>query len=266
MAILISVCFRGFHRKEITLKPRYSSLMDLSTKVALIGDFHESVIAHQAIPVALRLCGAEGVWMHTASLGGDVASQLSGFAGVWCVPASPYANMQGALDAIRYARESKRPFLGTCGGFQHAIIEYARNVCGMRGADHAESNPEGNALLIAPLVCPLVEQTEELLLEAGSIVSQAYGGIERIRETYHCSFGFNPDFEAQVFTGGPLRASVRYANGEIRGMELRGHPFYVATLFQPERRALEGIVPPLVRAFVEACRRGGYCGSFSSQA
>jgi CTP synthase (UTP-ammonia lyase) len=131
-------------------------------RVALVGDYDESVIAHQAIPEALRLAArAEqsigSVWIHTASIR-DAAADLAGFDGIWCVPASPYASIEGALDAIRYARESRRPFLGTCGGFQHAVIEYARNVCGLRDASHAETHPTAPALVVSPLSCLLVEK------------------------------------------------------------------------------------------------------------
>ena len=77
------------------------------------------MLAHQAIEEVLRLAAVEGVWMHTASLSNPEA-QLREFNGIWCVPASPYANTASALDSIRYARERDVPFLGTCGGFQHA--------------------------------------------------------------------------------------------------------------------------------------------------
>src|SRR5204862_344720 len=82
--------------------------------------------------------------------------RLSPFDAIWCVPNSPYASMEGALCAIRFARESGRPFLGTCGGFQHTIIEYARNVLGFHEADHAESNPAAALPLISRLACFLL--------------------------------------------------------------------------------------------------------------
>lgn len=62
-------------------------------------------------------------------------------------------NTQGALSTIRFAREQKLPFLGTCGGFQHALLEYARNALGIVDAAHAEIDPEGTQVLIAPLKC-----------------------------------------------------------------------------------------------------------------
>src|SRR5690242_20599101 len=97
--------------------------------IALIGDYNPAATAHQAIPIALQLAAAktgvpvEPVWVPTESIT-DPEAQFRTFDAFWCVPASPYASMEGALKAIRYARESRRPFLGTCGGFQHALIEY----------------------------------------------------------------------------------------------------------------------------------------------
>ena len=113
-------------------------------RIALIGDYNPEVTAHRAIPLALRLSAdrlgveVEPVWVHTTAIS-PTAEEVSGHAGLWCVPASPYANTAGALAAIRSARESRRPFLGTCGGFQHAVLEYVRHVLGHAEADHAIS-------------------------------------------------------------------------------------------------------------------------------
>ena len=79
--------------------------------------------------------------MHTSTLLGDVTAHLEMFDGIWCVPGSPYANTDGALDAIRVARERRVPFLGTCGGFQHALLEYAGAVWGVPSPAHAELDP-----------------------------------------------------------------------------------------------------------------------------
>ncbi len=225
-------------------------------RVALIGDYNPTVIAHQAIPEALRLSAdtshpVEGVWVHSSAIS-DAEVQFRDFDGVWCVPASPYANMEGALAAIRFARESGRPFLGTCGGFQHAILEYARNVCELRSADHGETNPDASILLISSLACPLVERTEEVVLDGG-LVRKAYG-TSSITEGFHCSYGLNREYEDLLLRNG-LRATGRSLSGEVRAVELSEHPFFVATLFQHERRALRGQIPPLVREFVLSLSR-----------
>jgi len=229
--------------------------MSNPVRIALVGDYNPSVAAHQAIPLALELAAlhhrksVDGLWVHTSQIE-NAETTLSSFDGVWCVPASPYANTQAALDAIRVARERAMPFLGTCGGFQHALLEYARNVRGLLDADHAEMNPQAPLPIISPLTCSLVEKEMEIVLAEGSLLRRSYGAA-RIVEGYRCSYGPNPKYEQQLFAG-PLRVTARDTDGEVRGAELSGHPFFVGTLFQPERKSLTGQLPPLVRDFVGA--------------
>ena len=223
-------------------------------RIGLIGDHNSAVTAHQAIPRALDL-SADSLripihyeWVPTPEI--HDPSRVSGFDGLWCVPASPYRSMEGALRAIRFAREQGRPFLGTCGGFQHAILEYARNVLGWTDAEHAETTPDAARPVITPLSCALVEKTDTICFREGSIVATAYGCLEAI-EGYHCSYGINPALLSAIVSG-PLRVSGEDRAGDVRAVELAGHPFFVATLFQPERAALNGNIPPLVAAFVRA--------------
>ncbi len=236
------------------------AIVPSAAHIALIGDHDPAITAHRAIPEALRVARAElrvdgrWEWIHTASLAVDPAAQLSSYAGVWCVPGSPYANTAGVLAGIRWARERGRPFLGTCGGFQHALLEYAASVWRLPRAAHAELEPDAADPVIAPLACSLVEQRGEVRFAAGSRIAQAYGASDAT-EGYHCRYGLNPAFAARL-NDGPLRATARDAAGEVRAVELDGHPFFVGTLFQPERAALAGQTPPLVRAFVEAAAAG----------
>ena len=233
-------------------------------RVALVGDYNPSVIAHQAIPEALRLGAAAGsvsveqVWIHTSAITGH-DGEFAGFDGIWSVPASPYANEDGAFAAIRFAREHGVPFLGTCAGFQHAVIEYARDVCGIPAASHQETAPDAGRHVITRLACSLVEQTEELLLAREGIVRRAYG-VERITEGYHCNFGVNPEFEPLLLASG-FHSAARDLTGQLRAVELTTHPFFVATLFQHERRALRGKNSPLVDAFVGAMTSSATFGS-----
>jgi CTP synthase (UTP-ammonia lyase) len=225
-------------------------------RIGLVGDFDCGGLAHRAAPEALRLAAAnlgralDVAWLGTADLGRGRAAPLAGFAGLWCVPGSPYASTEGALAAIQFARESSRPFLGTCGGFQHALLEYVRNVCGQRQADHAELDPGAGMPLIARLACPLVEKAGRVVFVEGSRLRALYGSPEA-EEQYHCSYGLNPAYEA-LLGGTPLRVSGRDPAGEVRAVELDGRPLFVATLFQPERAALRGVAHPLVRGYVAA--------------
>lgn len=227
-------------------------------RIGLIGDYDPAVTAHGAIPRALELAGSAlgtevaASWFGTETLDGNAGSRLAGCDGLWCVPASPYRSEAGALSAIRYAREARRPFLGTCGGFQHALLEYARNALGVRGASHAETAPDAEDLVITPLSCELVERSGAVRFEPGSRIAALHGASE-VNETYHCRYGLAPAYEARL-AGGPFRVLGRDDAGEVRAMELTDHPFFVLTLYQPERAALQGRAHPLINAFVEAAR------------
>jgi CTP synthase (UTP-ammonia lyase) len=176
---------------------------------------------------------------------------LADFNGLWCIPGSPYRSMEGVLLAIRHAREQQRPFLGTCGGFQHALIEYARNVLNWSDVDHAESSPDAARAVIAPLACGLLNDFGSLRLIEGTRLAQAYGTL-RTQEEYRCSYGVNPAFRAALVSG-PLCESAVDESGDLRAIELHAHIFFVGTLFQPERAALRGKTPPSVVAFLKAC-------------
>jgi CTP synthase (UTP-ammonia lyase) len=226
-------------------------------RIALIGDYDPQVTAHQAIPVALGMAAEHSgrdiqfQWLATDRINAD--TPLDEFDGFWCVPASPYRDMDGALRAIRFAREQQRPFLGTCGGFQHAVLEFARNVLGWEDAEHGETSPEATRALLTPLTCSLVEAVDSIHLVEGSLIAKAYENAE-IREGYRCRYGVNPEFERELLKL-QLHTVGHDSAGDLRAVELKDHPFFVATLFQPERAALKGILPPLVRALIEACAR-----------
>ncbi len=230
--------------------------MTSNIRIGLIGDFNPSVKAHIAIPRAVAMaannleCHAETSWLATPLLEHNTAELLSAYDALWCVPASPYASMDGALSAIRFAREQGIPFLGTCGGSQHAIIEYARNVLGLAEADHAETNPSAPLPLIAPLACSLIEVKDTIYLKPGSRIAAIYGRTE-IVEGYHCSYGLNPHYHS-LFEQGGMHITGVDVNGEARVIELAGHPFFVGTLFQPERSALAGRAHPLIVAYLQA--------------
>jgi len=224
-----------------------------SLRIALIGDYNADVTAHQAIPLAIDDAAAvletpvEYHWLATQDI--TSAEALNGYDAIWVVPASPYKNTEGALTAIRYARENSVPFLGTCGGFQHAVLEYARNVMEWHDAAHAETDSEGR-MVISALTCSLVEKNDVIELRANTLIARAYGR-DNIEEGYHCNYGISPEFASELESQ-PLRVTGWDENGDIRALELITHPFFVATLFQHERNALSGRPSPLVQAFLQA--------------
>ena len=224
-------------------------------RLALIGDYDPNKTAHVAIPQALaRASQTTGISLHWAWIGtGHVlkpAETLAGFDGIWVAPGSPYVDMDGALAAIRYAREQDRPFLGTCGGFQHALIEFARNVAGIPDADHAETNASAAHPVVSALSCSLVDRTGGIHFQAGSRMHEIFAG-RRSEEGYHCNYGVNAAYRARLEAAG-LRFTGFDAEGGIRAFEFPGRRFFLGTLFQPERSALRGRSHPLIEAFLRA--------------
>ncbi|MBG6291519.1 MULTISPECIES: CTP synthase C-terminal region-related (seleno)protein [Pseudomonas] len=228
-----------------------------SLRIGLIGDRDSRVTAHWAIPLALQqsLLPHSGTlrvdWLDTPRLAEGL--ELEGYSGFWCIPGSPYLNTEGALRAIRFAREREVPFLGTCGGFQHALLERARHVLAWSDAAHGELEPEATQQVVHALPCSLLEVSETIRLTPGSNLAAIYG-LPEIREGYRCRYGVNPEFQDVLF-GGSLRACARGEDDSIRALEAADHPFFIATLFQPERKALAGIAVPLAEALLSAAFR-----------
>jgi CTP synthase (UTP-ammonia lyase) len=224
-------------------------------RIAIVGDYQPDNPTHTAIAEAVRHTGvpAELEWLSTEDAG-DAA--LDGFAGFWIAPGSPYRSMAGALRVIRYAREHDRPLLGTCGGFQHVVLEYARSVLGITDAAHAEYDPYASSLFVTPLSCSLRGQTMTMTVRPGTRAAALYGGAPAT-ERYYCDFGLDPARADQLTDGGLVISGVDSGN-EARVVELPELRFFVATLFVPQTSSTPERPHPVVAGFTAAAadRRG----------
>jgi CTP synthase (UTP-ammonia lyase) len=222
-------------------------------QLIILGEFAPGFPSHLATNAAIEhSCAAANLridarWVSTPLIDDALLEQADG---LWVAPGSPYLSMEKTLGAIRRARESGLPCLGTCGGFQHIILEQARNVLGFHDAQHAEYDPYASRLIISKLACPLAGREMSLAFEAGSQVAVIYGRTEA-EERYYCNFGVAPEV-VPLLKRGPLRISGADAEGEIRVVELPGHPFFIGTLFVPQNRSTEAEPHPLVTAFLRA--------------
>jgi CTP synthase (UTP-ammonia lyase) len=223
--------------------------------VAVIADFDDSYAPHLATNTAItHSAGALGLevsvaWLATAPLQADLGPVATADA-LWCAPGSPYRSLAGALAALRFGRENSVPTLGTCGGCQHIILEYARNVLGFTDAQHAEYDPYSSRLFISWLTCSLAGKTMPVNLESGSMVAKCCGA-GRVIEQYYCNFGLNPTYRQTLEEGG-LHVTGIDDDHEPRVFELSDHPFYVATLFVPQNRSTGDEPHPLVTALLSA--------------
>jgi CTP synthase (UTP-ammonia lyase) len=102
---------------------------------------------------------------------------------------------------IRWARVERKPFMGTGAGFQHAVLEFARNVLGVKDAMHAEYDPDAPNAFIRPLICSLVGKKLAIRLKPGSRAATLYG-VTEIVESYYCNFGLNPECREPLESAG----------------------------------------------------------------
>ena len=225
-------------------------------KLAIIGEYNpdfephvqtDAAIAHSASALGVDV---QSEWISTADL---QIPHLSAFPAIWFAPGSPYRDLNRTLDAIRFAREFDVATLGTCGGFQHMVIEFARHVVRICDAQHAEYEPYASRVIVSRLTCSLVGREMEISLNPWSKTAAAYG-THAIIERYYCNFGVNPDYVDQISNAG-FQVVGRDADGDCRVMELAQHRFFVGTLFVPQARSRQDHPHPLINAFLLAAVR-----------
>jgi CTP synthase (UTP-ammonia lyase) len=225
----------------------------MTKSIALLGEYTPTFSPHLSTNVAIEhaktALGLEinADWISTENIDQTLCER---YAGIWIAPGSPYKDMDKTLAAIRHARENNIPCFGTCGGFQHMILEYARNVLGFKDAQHAEYDPYASNLFISQLACSLAGREMQLSFEADSRVAAIYGAMTAT-EQYYCNFGINPCY-VDALKQGPMQIAGADAEGDIRVIEWSGHPFFVGTLFVPQARSTPEQPHPLISAFLSA--------------
>jgi CTP synthase (UTP-ammonia lyase) len=210
--------------------------MNSKIRIGIIGDYDgrpshlatEESLQHAAKKLEILI---EYNWLPTVmfDLGQD---ELQHYDGLWCAPGSPYQSKNGAINAIKYARESNCPFIGTCGGFQHAVIEFGRNVLHIAALEDINFNPYVSNEYITALSCSLVGQTRHISVDKNSRLYNIYGCTE-IVEKYNCSFGLNKEFQNLLNKNG-FKVYGIDENEEARIMIIENNTFFIASLFQPQ--------------------------------
>ncbi|HEX8872770.1 MAG TPA: hypothetical protein VF758_08395 [Candidatus Acidoferrum sp.] len=240
--------------------------MTEAVRIGILGDFNPEFRSHPATNDSLQHAArnlqlqVESTWLPTPSLlEPDAATTLDSFDGLWGAPGSPFKSFDGMLKGIEFARVHDRPYLGTCAGFQYALIECARNVLGVHDATTAEEDPNAKNIVIYPVACAvpsrkakapkLSGKISQIHLRPGSYLAGFYGK-ETIEEEFFCNFEVNPEFEWMAMEAG-FPVVARGSQEECRAIESPAHFFYVATLFQPQLSSTQSKPHPLITAFVQ---------------
>ena len=225
----------------------------MTCKIAILGEYTPTFEPHIATNAAIAhsqlTLGAEveGHWISTTDIDRSIFETHTG---IWVAPGSPYKSMEQLLWAIRYARENNIPCLGTCGGFQHMVIEYARNVLDVQEAQSQENDPYASHLFISQLDCSLAGREMKLTFTQGSQIASVYGALNAV-ERYYCNFGVNPEYIPQLKSQ-TLQITGSDCEGEVRVIDLPNHPFFIGTLFVPQARSTVETPHPIVTAFLKA--------------
>jgi CTP synthase (UTP-ammonia lyase) len=218
--------------------------------IFVLGDRNTSFMTHRALDAAIELLPS-GVRAHWVGTDTPDAMRTAQADAVWAVPGSPYRNDAAVYAAIETARTSGQPFLGTCAGFQYAVVEFARNVAGIVGADHAETGPEADHLVVDRLACSLVGEERNVTAVPGTRMHDLCGHSSFVG--FHwCNYGLAPAYADRLAQHGLLIAALADDAG-VEAVELLDHPFFLATLFQPQVGSLAGrALHPIIKAFVAA--------------
>ena len=226
-------------------------------RIAIIGDYNQNEECHRLIMESIKdvteelHSEIEARWIGSDAL--DLSEEyLKSFDGFWFAPGTPYKNAKNVFSAIQYARENNVPAIGTCGGFQHMVIEFARNVLGLSEANSEENDAECADAVIAKLSCSLVYKKEQLeISDSDSILARAVGSNEFIGE-YRCNYGFNETYRKAFHNSDAIAAVVESKDGNFRGFELKKHPFFVGTFFIPQLDFKGNYSYRIIKSFVKA--------------
>lgn len=224
-------------------------------RVALVGDFNENKHTHVALNHAVEHCRGhldfelQATWTPTDAIPASLSQQVDA---LWITPGSPYKNDDAVYALIRWARENDFPILGTCGGFQYMVVEYARNVLGFPDAGHEESEPEVSQLVISKLSCSLKGQQEEVLLTDRTSWLYEVLKTDKIIGHFNCNYGVNRAYQEKLQQP-PMVFTAFSTSGEVRGLEIKTHSFFNGTLFQPPLESTAEKPNPLILSFFKTC-------------
>jgi CTP synthase (UTP-ammonia lyase) len=225
----------------------------MNKQIAIIGEFHNNFRPHldlmdsiEHVKSKLNLdIGYE--WIDTLRAEKEGDKLFSKFSGFWSAPGS------GALQAIKYARINDIPHLGTCAGFQHTVIEFARNVLEIKEAQHEEYDSDSSTLFISRLACSLAGKKMKVQVIGSSLTSDCYKAKETI-EDYYCNFGINPEFTHKIKHADLLVSGIDQ-DGEIRIIEIKKNRFFISTLFVPQTNSTIAKTHPIIERFVLECSK-----------
>ena len=236
-------------------------------KEGLIGKYVELKDSYKSISEAFVHSGAVNEckvvieWIHSENLTEEnITEKLKNLKGILVAPGFGSRGIEGKILTIKYARENNIPFLGICLGMQCAVIEFARNVMGLKDAHSREMNPATSSPVI-----DLLEAQKNIShmggtmrlgaypchIEEGTLAFKAYNRTD-ITERHRHRYEFNNEYTKQFEAAGMTLSGINPDAGLVEIIELNNHPFFIGVQFHPEYKSTVEKPHPLFVAFVKA--------------
>lgn len=175
-------------------------------------------------------------------------NELEQFDGIFIAPGGALEDSENILKVISFARENMIPCLGTCGGFQRILTEYATNVLEIENIYHEEADPDTNNPLFLRLFCSIASTISDVILKKNSIAYKSYKK-DLISESFYCNYGLNENY-VELFKKSGVNISGEDRDENVRIIEFASHPFMVGTLFVPQVSSTEKKPHPLITEFL----------------
>jgi CTP synthase len=236
-------------------------------KIGLIGKYIELKDSYKSIVESIIHSGASNdckvdiVWLHSESITDEnVNEKLDGLRGILVAPGFGSRGIEGKITSIRYARENNIPFLGICLGMQCAVIEFARNVLGLKDAHTMEIEPNTKHPVIALMESQKSVTEKGGTMRLGSYKCKVKPGTkifdvykkEDISERHRHRYEFNNAYTETFEKAGMIATGINPENGLVEIVELKGHPWFIGVQFHPEYRSTVVNPHPLFVNFVKA--------------
>ncbi|PUZ29510.1 CTP synthase [Chitinophaga parva] len=244
--------------------PKSKITIGLIGKYVELQDAYKSILESFVHAGAVNECKVVVENIHSEYITPEnVYEKLKNLDGLLVAPGFGHRGIEGKITAIKYARENNLPFFGICLGMQMSVVEYARNVVGLKDAHSYEMNTESPYPVIN-----LMEEQKKITSKGGTMRLGAYAcdlvpgtkaaeiyGSTHISERHRHRYEFNNDFAAQFEQAGMVLSGRNPESGLVEMIELPNHPFFVGCQFHPELKSTVEAPAPLFVSFVKAAKQ-----------
>lgn len=243
--------------------PKTRVTIGLIGKYLELQDAYKSILEAFVHAGAINECQVQVVNVHSEFITHDnVGEKLAGLDGLLVAPGFGHRGVEGKIVAVKYARENNLPFFGICLGMQMAVIEFARNVLGLKGAHSTEMDPDSEDPVI-----DLMEDQKKITAKGGTMRLGAYScdlnpgslayriyGYTPISERHRHRWEFNNKYLSQFEKAGMVASGRNPATGLVEIVELPTHPFFIGVQYHPELKSTVENPQPIFVRFIEAAK------------